>query len=142
VRGAKPRTGRYERADLKTPRSRRDVPLTQRAIRAIDAHRDKLRAEGFLTTSTGPVFVTPKGRPLSGSWLTHRFYALLAEAGIERLPFKNLRTTFASRLADAEVSELTISTLMGHTRTHTTRKHYIAQAPDATLDAIGRLTGT
>ncbi len=139
LRGAAPRTGRYDRAELKTPRSRRDVPLTQRAIDALAEHRERLIAAGFVPTSTGPVFVTPAGKPLSGSSVTHRFYDLLAEAGIERLPFKNLRTTFASRLAEREVAELTISTLMGHTRTHTTRKHYIAQAPEAAADAIARL---
>lgn len=141
VPGPKPRSGRYQRSELKTPRSRRDVPLTPRAQAALAAHRERLIADGFTPIATGPVFVTARGRPLSGSSVTHRFYDLLAEAKIERMPFKNLRTTFASRLAEAEVSELTISTLMGHTRTHTTRKHYIAQAPDAAADAIARLVG-
>lgn len=133
--------GTYKPGELKTPRSRRDVPLTPRAVVALEQHRATMKAEGFLTIDTGPVFVTPTGRAVSGSWLTHHFYDLLADAGVERIPFKNLRTTFASRLDAKGVPELTIATLMGHTRTHTTRKHYIAQAPEAGAAAIARLAG-
>lgn len=139
TKGARPGLGTYRPGELKTPRSRRDVPLTARAIAALERHRERVRAEGFVTIATGPVFVTAAGRAVSGSWLTHHFYDLLADAGIERIPFKNLRTTFASRLDRAGVPELTIATLMGHTRTHTTRKHYIAQAPEANVAAIERL---
>lgn len=139
TKGVKRGAGTYRPGELKTPRSRRDVPLTARAAAALEAHRAAMTAEGFVPIATGPVFVSPAGRAVSGSWLTHHFYDLLAAAGIERIPFKNLRTTFASRLDRAGVPELTIATLMGHTRTHTTRKHYISQAPEANVAAIARL---
>jgi hypothetical protein len=85
------------------------------------------------------VFTNTTGGALNGSWLTHRFYDLLAEAGIDRLPFRNLRTTFASRLYDAGVPDHTIAQLMGHTRTHTTRRNYIARTPEQAVAAIERL---
>lgn len=135
------RDGRYFRDEPKTQRSRRSVPLAAPVAEALAEHRAHTIAAGFVPTATGPVFTNLSGGALSGSWVTHHFYGLLAEAGIERIPFKNLRTTFASRLDEAGVSELTIATLLGHTRTHTTRKHYISQAPEAAVAAIARLVG-
>lgn len=131
--------GKYRRVEPKTPRSRRTIPLTEAARAAFDAQERRLRAAGFVTVSTGPVFVNHRGAALSGSWVTHRLYELEAEAGIRRLPFKNLRTTFASRLHDRGVSESTIADLMGHSRTATTRKHYIATTEDQGRAAIARL---
>lgn len=136
------RDGIYHREEPKTPRSRRAIPMTPPMAAALAEHRARVIAAGFIPTATGPVFTNLDGGALSGSWLTHHFYGLLAAADIERLPFKNLRTTFASRLDEAGVSELTIATLMGHTRTHTTRKHYISQTPEATVSAMARLVAS
>lgn len=133
------RDGRYLREEPKTERSKRTIPLSPTVVRALSAHRDRLIAEGFIPTATGPVFVNPDGGPLSGSWVTHHFYGLLEAAGIARLPFKNLRTTFASRLFEAGVQDQVIADLLGHTRTYTTKKHYIASTPQAGEQAIERL---
>lgn len=133
--------GRYLRDDPKTERSKRIVPLSPAVATALAAHRERTIAEGFVPTATGPVFTNRRGTALSGAWLTHHFYELLEAAGIPRLPFKNLRTTFASRLDEAGVSELTIATLLGHSRTATTKRHYIAQTPESAVAAIERLVG-
>jgi integrase len=133
------RDGRYLREEPKTERSKRTIPLSPTVVRALIAHRDRLIAEGFIPTATGPVFVNRDGGPLSGSWVTHHFYGLLEAAGIARLPFKNLRTTFASRLFEAGVQDQVIADLLGHTRTYTTKKHYIASTPQAAEQAIERL---
>jgi integrase len=133
------RDGRYLREEPKTERSKRTVPLTPTVVRALTAHRDRLIAEGFVATAAGPLFVNRDGGPLSGSWVTHHFYGLLDAAGIARLPFKNLRTTFASRLSEAGVPDAVIADLLGHTRTYTTRKHYIATTPQAAEEAIEKL---
>jgi integrase len=133
------RDGTYLREEPKTERSKRTIPLTPTVVLALIAHRDRLIAEGFIPTATGPVFVNRDGGPLSGSWVTHHFYGLLEAAGIARLPFKNLRTTFASRLHEAGVPDQVIADLLGHTRTYTTKKHYIASTPQAAEQAIERL---
>jgi integrase len=135
------RDGKYDRDDPKTERSKRAVPLSSPVRDALEAHRTWLRGKGFVTTATGPVFVNRDGGALNGSWVTHRFYTILERAGIERLPFKNLRTTFASRLYDAGVPDVTIAALLGHTRTHTTRRHYIATTEGQAVEAIERLFG-
>jgi integrase len=133
--------GRYLRAELKTERSRRVVPLTPAIVGVLRAHRQRVIDAGFVPTRTGPVFTNRRGKALSGSWLTHHLYELLERAGVRRIPFKNLRTTFASRLFEAGVPDLTIASLMGHARTHTTKQHYIAETTTAAEEAIEKLVG-
>lgn len=126
--------GRYERVEPKTDRSKRSIPLAPSVAAAIAAHRERLIAAGYVPTATGPVFVNTKGSALSGSWLTHAWYDLLELAGVKRRPWKVLRATFASRLHEQGVPERTIADLMGHSRTHTTQRHYISTG-DADLTA-------
>jgi len=135
--------GRYLRVELKTPQSRRAVPLTPSVVDALRAHRERVIAAGFVPTATGPVFTTPKGTALSGSWLTHHFYKLTDKAGIPRLAFHRLRATYASRLAEAGVSELEIARLLGHSRTTVAKTHYIAagKTSPAVLEAVEEMLG-
>lgn len=135
------RDGRYFREPPKTSRSRREVPLSPGVAAALEAHRERVIAEGFVPTSTGPVFINRTGGELSGSWVTHRFHELLDEAGIARLPFKNLRTTFSSQLHEKGVPDRIIADLLGHTRTRTTQQHYISTNPEQAVAAIARLVG-
>jgi integrase len=130
------RDGMYRREEPKTERSKRTVPLSPATVAALRAHRERVIASGLVPTSTGPVFSAPSGRPLNGSWLTHHFYRLLELAGIARIPFKNLRTTYSSLLYAAGIGDPSIARLMGHARTHTTRKHYIATAGLSQDDAV------
>jgi integrase len=143
VPGPRPRAGRYVREELKTDRSRRVVPLAPALVDALAAHRERLIAEGFVPTATGPVFPNLRGGALSGSWLTHHFYDLLEAAGIPRLPFKNLRTTFASRLFEAGIPDRRVADLLGHTRTRTTHGHYIGATDEwaPAIAAVQELVG-
>lgn len=137
------RDGKYVRDELKTRHSRRAVPLSPAVVDALRVHRERVIAAGFVPTLTGPVFTNLRGGPLNGGWLTHRFYALLAEAKIGRLPFHRLRATYASRLAEAGVSEIEIARLLGHSRTTVTKQSYIAAGavPDAVLETVERMVG-
>jgi integrase len=135
------RDGKYHREEPKTERSRRTVPLAEPVLAALLEQQNRLKAAGFVTVSSGPVFVNRTGGVLSGSWVTHHLYDLMAEAGIQRLPFKNLRTTFASRLYEAGVPDRTIADLLGHTRTRTTQTHYIATTPESAIEAVAKLVG-
>lgn len=136
------RDGRYSREDPKTRLSKRRVPLPPRVVGALAKHRQSVIAEGFVPTATGPVFVNTSGKPLSGSWVTHHFYAICEAAGIDRRPFKILRATYGSRLFEAGVPEPTIAQLMGHARTHTTRRHYIHRTEDQAIAAVARLANS
>lgn len=135
--------GRYVRAELKTgSRSRRVLPLAPELVDVLERHEAAIREEGLVPIATGPVFVSPAGAPLNGSWMTHRLYQLEERAGIRRLPWKNLRTTFASRLFEAGVSDRVIADWLGHTRTKTTHGHYIDTADasqERALAAVGAM---
>jgi integrase len=137
------RDGRYLRDELKTRHSRRAVPLAPAVIIALQRHRETVIEAGFVPTSTGPVFTNLRGGPLNGGWVTHRLYQLLAQAKIARLPFHRLRATYASRLAEAGVSELEIARMLGHSRTTVTKQHYIAAGavPDAVVATVERMVG-
>ena len=137
-KGPTRRTGRYLRDALKTERSRRVVPLTPSVAASLAEHRSGIKAAGFVPTATGPVFPSVRGQPLSSSWVTHRFHALCEAASIPRAPFKVLRSTFSSRLYAAGVPEWEVNRLMGHTREHTGRKHYMAlgETPPLVIDSI------
>ena len=71
--------------------------------------------------------------------MTHHFSGPLEAAGIARLPYKNPRTTFASRLFEPGVPDQAIADLLDHARTDTTKKHYLASTPQAAEQAIERL---
>lgn len=133
----------YRRDELKTPESRRSVPLSASVVAALRAHRQRVIEEGFIPTATGPVFTNRSGGALNGSWLTHHTQKLYRAAGIRPLDFKALRATFASRLHEAGVPDIDIARLMGHTRTHVTKRHYIALAGrhQSALEAIEEMVG-
>lgn len=139
------RDGRYSREELKTgSRSRRVLPLAAELVEVLAVHEARIRDAGFVPIATGPVFVGRRGGPLNGSWLTHRLYDLEERAGVRRLPWKNLRTTFASRLFEAGVPDRTIADWLGHTRTKTTHGHYIDTADasqERALAAVGGILG-
>jgi integrase len=138
------RNGQFERAEPKTDRSRRTVPLAPALVAALVAHRERTIAAGFVPTATGPVFTNRSGGPLNGGWVTHHVHELFIRAGIRRLPFKVLRATFSSRLFEAGVSDIELAQLLGHTRTHTTKRHYLALGDQhaSALAAVERLVGS
>lgn len=131
--------GQYQRVKPKTDRSRRTIPMSAEVRNALDRHRAALVKDGYVPIATGPVFVNETGTALSGSVLTHRWQRFLARHGIRRLPWKVLRATFSTRLYDAGVDDLTIAALMGHTRTHTTRRHYIASGGGDPQAAVAKV---
>lgn len=133
--------GQYRRVEPKTPRSRRTIRLAPVVTDALVAHKARLIAQGFIPTATGPVFVNRSGLALSGSWLLHTWYRLLEDAKVKRRPWKVLRSTFASRLFDEGVADRTVADLLGHQRTYTTHRHYIAGGNTDVTEAIGRVVG-
>jgi integrase len=146
------REGQYVRDELKTgSRSRRVLPLALALLDALRAQEAQVRAVGFVPITTGPVFVTrpgradrPGGEPLHSAVLTHWLYEIEQRAGVRRLAWKNLRTTFGSRLFEAGVPDRTIADWLGHRRTTTTHGHYIDTANGdqvRALAAVGALLG-
>lgn len=136
--------GRYQRVEPKTSGSRRSVPLSASVMAALRLQRDRTIQAGFIPTAAGPVFTNRSGGPLNGSWVNRHTRRLELRAGIRPLSFHKLRATYSTRLAEAGVSDLEIARLLGHSRTHVQKKHYIAPGPTppAALAAVESMIGT
>ena len=80
--------GRYDLAEPKTDRARRSLVLGGTALGALREHRRRQAVErlaaGPRWHDRGLIFTGLLGNPIDGSWLTHRFQALLRQAGLPR----------------------------------------------------------
>lgn len=148
-------TLRYENADRyyldppKTPKSRRHISLSAPAVDALRQHRARQIAERL---AVGPawrdedlVFTTLIGGALCGRVVTlGELPRLLAQAGLPRIRFHDLRHTAATLLLRAGVHPKVVSELLGHATIAMTLDRYSHVAPDmqqAAVDAMDRLFG-
>ena len=114
---------------LKTASSKRDVPLNQAAINAIE----DLRAERYFGENT-PLIPDEDGdytRPVN---FRKRYYRILEAAGIEQKGLHSLRHTFATTLvnglkqADGSIKSLSprqVADLLGHSTSEITELYYV-----------------
>ena len=114
---------------LKTASSKRDVPLNQVAINAIE----DLRAERYFGENT-PLIPDENGdytRPVN---FRKRYYRILEAAGIERKGLHSLRHTFATTLVngvkqpDGTIKSLSprqVADLLGHSTSEITELYYV-----------------
>jgi integrase len=112
----------------KTEQSRRTVEIVGVAREALLAHR---RQQAILRLAWGGewpdpdlVFTDERGTALNPARVSRRFRAFMAGLGMDTIPFKNLRHTFATLHLDTGVSDKTLSEAMGHSRASTTNAFY------------------
>jgi integrase len=116
----------------KTHVSRRQVPLTRRALQALDALPARL--------DTPLIFPAPKGGLLNLDNFRRREWAPAIEASGVRTPARiyDLRSTFASDALAAGVSVFELARVMG-TSVRMIERHYGALLDGATAGIAGRL---
>jgi len=114
----RPKGGGCDFAPPKTPRSRRQVAITQAAAAALRRHRVRQNAERLLAgdawTDLDLVFANEVGKPLRGTRVTHTFQAALRRAGLPRLRFHDARHTSATLLLGRGVHPKIASEMLGH----------------------------
>ncbi len=141
------RPGTYVAVEPKSSRSRRSIPLTREAAAALGAER-QFQREARL--ACGPrwrpvkdlgelVFTTTIGRPLSGPTVTRQFQRALAQAGLPRLRFHDLRAASGALLLSAGVDIAVVSRRLGHSGIGVTASRYAGVADRLQRDASDRL---
>jgi integrase len=136
--------GEYQRLEPKTDMSYRLVPLTDFAAGALRRQKDiqiaqRLLAEDAWSNDWNLVFTDERGQPLHGSNTTKVFQARLAEAGLPRRRFHELRHGFATLLLAQGVDLRVIMELLGHSQMHTTATVYTHVVPELARAAAEKL---
>lgn len=137
--------------ETKTPRSRRMVALPASIVAALRSHKARQSEERLLAgeswRETGFVFTSEIGTPVDGSSVTRRFQRLLAQAGLPRLRFHDLRHGCASLLLAQGVHPRVVMETLGHSQialTMNTYSHVIPalqrEAADRMEDVLGSIT--
>ena len=122
--------GAYHLDEPKTSKSRRTMPIAPPLVEMLRSHRTRQIEEQL---RAGPVwaenpwnliFTTEAGRPLSNAVVTHRFQAILADAGLPRQRFHDMRHAAASFMLAQDVPLRTAMEILGHSDIATTANVY------------------
>jgi integrase len=136
-RGARTRT--------KTPKGRRTVPITSRALAALEWHRQNQAEERAIGQKDGQewnagdlVFCSENGTPLDSSNIGAQLDRFLKAAKLPDLHFHGLRHTYAALSIAAGVDIYTLSRRMGHSSISLTADKYghLYQPSGADVDAL------
>ena len=127
----------YLIGDLKTENSKRNIPLNNRALLAIQR-----LLETTYNPDTDYLVCAPVGEIVSNSPLQKCYTAILKEADIKKMGLHSTRHTFATViLKDAEdkgqIKE--VSELLGHSQVSTTYKYYIKTSNEDKRNLVDQL---
>ena len=116
-------------AEPKTVKSKREVYLSEMAVRALKAHRARQLEQrlivGGLWQDHGLVFTNAFGMPLDGNNMRRRSFArLLERADLPPMRFHSLRHAAATILMAEGVNVKVISEMLGHADITTTLRIY------------------
>lgn len=139
------RTGQL--SEPKTRRSRRTLAIPADVLPLLTSHRIRqlewrVKAgpqwsigtsigNGQKTANSDLVFTTRWGRPMDGTNVTHRYQRVLAEAGLRRSSFHDLRHAHATMLAGLGVRPEEARDQLGHASIRTTLETYSHAVPDS-----------
>jgi integrase len=137
--------GRLELVEPKSVTSRRVVPLPAFVRDALVAHRDRQAAEPLPLRPDPPapfadlVFMTTHGTPLDAITITRRFQRILADAGLPRQRFHDLRHACATLLLAQGVPARVVMETLGHSEISLTLNTYSHVMPSLGREAAERM---
>lgn len=132
--------GKYVLKDVKTEDSRRTVAMPLFVGAALGRQRKAQTNPG----KQGLVFTTEQGKPVNGTWVTHRLYTILEGAKLPRQRFHDLRHCFASLLIEEGADLKEVKDVLGHSQVALTADlygHLYASAKKRAADRIQRAIG-
>jgi integrase len=136
------RTGNVDydgRPDLGTPKTehaRRTVELPVAAVDALAEHLATMPG----TEPTRLLFPSPTGGILPGpGFLRRHFHPILDKAGLDPMPFHDLRHSAGTILKEMGVDEVTISRILGHASPAITAKFYGHVTPRLLAGATAKM---
>ncbi|GAA4411032.1 hypothetical protein GCM10023148_03040 [Actinokineospora soli] len=123
----------------KSEAGERTIPLDAEGVRLLRAHRARQNEArlrlGPAWVDSGRVWTRPNGAALRPSWLSDRFAALVAAAGLPPIRFHDLRHVAATMMLAAKVDLKVIQETLGHERLQTTSDLYTSVLPELARDA-------
>ena len=130
--------------DVKSPRSRRTLDLTDAALAALVAHRDRQTFDrqslGAAFRSHNVVFASEVGTPLNHDNVTKRFKRALKAAGLPLTTrMHDLRHGAATHLLEDGETIPTVSAMLGHASAVITMSTYAHAVPGSGKRASDRL---
>jgi integrase len=128
------------RAETKTARSRRTVPLDPATVDALREHRARaIKAAlevGHGYDTSGWVFRRKRGEgPLTMSIVWKAWRKLAERAGVRRVRFHDLRHTTATVMLAQGIDVRTVADVLGHSDVATTLRTYVHSTEGATRRA-------
>jgi integrase len=129
----------------KSATSHRVVALPAIVVSALRAHRIRQLEERLGAGERWPadprelVFLSTTGTPLEGVNVTRRFQALLADAGLPRQRFHDLRHACATLLLAQGIAPRVVMETLGHSQISLTMNTYSHVVPSMTRHAAERM---
>jgi integrase len=134
---------RVHEGEPKTRSGRRTVGLDDRVVDVLNGHRRRQLEErlawGEAWTNTGYVFTAEDGRPLHPERIKVMFGGLVAETGIRRIRFHDLRHTSATLALAAGIHPKVVSERLGHSSIAITLDLYSHVTPSLQAEAAEKL---
>ncbi len=127
------RTGAYRDGRTKTEESQRILPVTDSVAQILERRCKNLKADGY-------IFPNTKNEVISESNANKKLQRWLKEAGITKnLHFHSLRGSSGTYMLEKDVPLEVVSSIMGHSKTETTRKYYVAVSERRKREVVERM---
>ncbi|GER86527.1 site-specific integrase [Dictyobacter vulcani] len=130
----------------KSAKSRRNIYLTEMAIKALKKHRERQQEQQRLA---GPawddqghrwIFCNQIGRPIEvGNIIRRSFKPLLKKAGVPEIRFHDLRHSTATLLLSMNIHPKIVQEMLGHSSIHHTMDTYSHVLPSLQKEAVTQL---
>ena len=137
--------GQFQLRDTKSAQSHRPIDLPASLVRALRAHKarqnEQRLAAGGEWNGRNLIFCTLRGKPFDGPNVTKYAQKVLAQAGLPRLTFHELRHSCASLLAAQGVPPHEIARLLGHSDVRLTLNRYTHAFDEGRLRVADAMEG-